>query len=484
LCNETNAFAPFPTDLAAFAESHLCAPGDRPSGFYEAEAVLDAAEALPQASVFQGTCAYATPSGIVTRAAYETLRDRILKEIAANGPFDIVALYLHGAMIADGYPDPEGDLLGRLRAQLGSGVTVGAMIDPHASLSIEMVSAADILVAFKEYPHTDFRERAGELMALLAATAEGRVRPRSILYDTGTLAIFHTTKPVVHAFVDKMQALERSGRALSISLIHGFPWSDCGATGTRLLVVADAGDAHADALAQQLAREAQALAAAGMDPAIGIDAALSMALSAPGPVVLADSADNPGGGAPADSTFIAQAIVALGSPPSCIGPLWDPMAVALAFRAGIGARLAMRIGGKSGPMSGKPLDLDVEVVGLAEAGRQTFAGAVISLGRTAAVRAGGLEIVLCSDRVQAFGPDLFTHLGVDPAAKKIVVVKSSRHFEAGFAPIASQIITVDAPGALQSDFRRNPYRHMQRPRAPLDRPPPPYRITAEEKVLS
>jgi microcystin degradation protein MlrC len=479
--NETNAFAPFPLDVSAFEEAGLYGPGERPDGETEGAAICEEARNRARAGAFgliEGTCTYAEPSGPLTRVAYETLRDRILAELRAALPVDIVALGLHGAMAADGYPDCEADLVSRARAIAGANAKIGVEIDPHANLSAGLIAASDIVIAFKEYPHTDFRERAVEAMDLLEAAARGEIRPVMRAWDTGALAIFHTSRPPVRAFVERMQRLERDGAALSVSLIHGFPWADSPSTGTRVLVITDGDAEAADRLARELAVAAAALAPDGMAAPVALDAAIDAALAeTDGPTVLAESPDNPGGGAPGDSTAVLARLIARGVTSACVGPLWDPGAVELAFRAGVGARLEMRIGGKAGRVSGAPVDGEAEVLALDPAAFQTFTGVAVPMGRAAAVRIAGVDVVLVSQRGQALGVDLFTRLSVDPAAKTIVVVKSSRHYEAEFGRISPRMITVDCAGALQLDLASMPYRRIRRPRWPIDPgPPQPFAI--------
>ena len=137
----------------------------------------------------------------------------------------------------------------------------------------------------------------------------------------------------------------------------------------------------------------------------------------------------------------------------------------------------MRIGGKTGPQSGAPLDLEVEVMALCPEGAQSFAGAQFPLGRTAALRCAGVEVVITSERDQARGLDLFTHLGIDPRARSLIAVKSSQHFHDGFAPIAARIVYLNCPGSLQCDLRKYSYQQVHRPRWPLDEiAPSPWRV--------
>lgn len=413
----------------------------------------------------------AHPGGLVTRAAYECFRDSILAALAEALPVDIVAVHLHGAMIADGYDDCEGDLLTRMRALAGPACAIGALLDPHAHLSPAMVRAADVLVAYKEYPHTDFRERAEEVWELLIACNQGRIAPTAAVWDTGVIGIFHSSRPEVRALIDSMHEFETSGAALSVSLIHSFPWGDGWDFGTRALAICDGDPAAADAIAREIALRAREIALESPNATTSLDSALArIAASGPGdgPFVLADGADNPGGGAASDSTFILSELVERGIDGACLGPLWDPQAVAIAFSAGLGARLPLRIGGKTGPLSGSPIDLEVEVIGLDAAASQDFAGERFPLGRAAAVRGAGIEVVLVCERDQARGPDLFTGLGIDLASKRIVVVKSSQHFRDGFAPIAREILYLDGPGTLQNDLASYSYRRIARPRWPID----------------
>lgn len=473
LATETNTFAPMPTGLASYHERGYWPAGRHPDEMSFFAGPLWAARLRGRErgwTLLEGMVAAAQPSGTTTRAAYETLREELLRDLRAALPVDVVLLGLHGAMVADGYDDCEGDLLERVRAIVGPGVVVGAELDPHCHLSDRMVAMADWLVAFKEYPHVDVLDRAFELVDFCVAQAEGRLpRPHAARVDTGMICMMHTTREPARGFVDRIRALEGRDGVHSISIAHGFPWGDVADMGTRVLVYADSA-ARADALARRLADELVALRDALSHTNPGIDAAIDQALAVDGgPVVMADGADNAGGGAASDSTFILRRLIERGIAPAALGPLWDPVAVRIATEAGVGARLQMRIGGKISPLSGDPLDLPVEVRALAADLHQTGIGGTRQpMGDSALVRAAGIDIVLASIRGQAMGTDLFTQLGCDLAAQKVIVVKSSQHFHASFAPLARQVIYVDAPGTVTQDLRSLPYRKLQRPRWPLD----------------
>ena len=473
LATETNTFAPMPTGMATFRERGYWKAGKHPDHMSFFAGPLWAARLRGKPAgwtLIEGMVASAQPGGTTTRAAYEALRDELLADLRAALPLDMVLLGLHGAMVADGCDDCEGELLQRVRAIVGPKVVVGVELDPHHHLSDAMVKNADLLVAFKEYPHTDVLERALELVELCAAKREGRIAPVASVVDCEMIVTMHTSREPARGFVDRIMALEGQDGILSVSIAHGFAWGDVPDMGTKVLVYSDGDAVKGDALARKLADELIAMREALTVPYPGVDAALDEALAFDGgPVVLADGADNPGGGAAGDSTFILRRLLERGIGNACLGPLWDPIAARIAFEAGVGARLNLRIGGKIGPLSGDPLDLPVKVVALQSDMFMTgLSNTPTALGDCALVEAGGVQIVLISLRNQAMGSDLFTKLGVDLAAKKIVVVKSSQHFYASFSKVAQKVIYVGAPGAVTLDLKTLPYKKIKRPKWPID----------------
>lgn len=422
----------------------------------------------------EGLCAFAVPGGVTTRATYEALRDELLDDLKKALPVDIVVLGLHGAMVADGYDDCEGDLMARVRELVGPDAVIGAELDPHCHLTDAMMRHADVMVAFKEYPHVDPIERAFEVVDICADAAQRNVKPTKAFFDCRMFGVYHTPREPMRSFVDRIKAMEGKDGVLSISIAHGFPWGDVPDMGTRVLVITDNDPDKAQRLAQQLGEELIALRGTTAPDYLTIAQALDQAMAAPaGPIVIADSADNSGGGAPSDSTFVLREILARGIGDVALGPLWDPVALRFCQEAGEGAMLDLRLGGKTGPVSGDPLDVKIKVLKLVSDARQSFGQTVAMMGDAAAIRiehakARNVDIVINEARTQAFGTDMFTGLGVDPTTKRIVVVKSSQHFHAAYAPIAKQVLYLGGPGCIATDFGSFDYRRVQRPIWPLD----------------
>ncbi len=476
LGTETNTFSPLPTGLATFKERLLIAAGEHPDEPHLLTGPLIAAREYVRAhggEVVEGLCAFATPAGHTVQAVYEQLRDQLLADLESALPVDAVVLGLHGAMVSDDCDDCEGDLLARVREMLGEGDTVvGAALDLHCHLSAQMMDNADVLVTYKEYPHIDFLERGRELVGIVADTVTGRVKPHIACYDCRMIDTFHTVREPMKSFVEKMQAMERQQGVLSISAIHGFSRGDVPDMGAKMMVVTDDAPERGRALAAELGREFYALRGQGTPARFGIEEALTHAAALEaGPIVLADISDNAGGGAASDSTFVLQALLARNIRNVALGPLWDPVAVRVAMEAGQGAELDLRIGGKIGPLSGDPVDLRVTVAGICPNATQRFGDSDDRLGDCVCVTAQDIRIVLNSNRTQAFGPELFTNVGVDPGGQKLIVVKSAQHFYAGFAPLAQEVLYVDAPGSASRDITQSTYEKIKRPLWPFDDDP-------------
>jgi microcystin degradation protein MlrC len=472
LGTETNTFAPMPTSLASFRDREYFPAGTHPDAPTGQGAPLWVARRRARElgwDLREGLVASAQPGGITTRAAYETLRDELLADLRAALPVDMILLGLHGAMVADGYDDCEGDLLTHARALAGAGAVIGVELDPHAHLSQTIVDQADVVVLYKEYPHTDIVHCAEQLADLCLAKAEGRTRPVAAMVDCEMVVPMHTSRDPARGFVERLRAMEGKDGILSVSFSMGFATGDVPDMGTRVLVYSDGDPAKAQAVARRLGDELISLREDLMVEYRTVDEALDEALACDGgPVVLADRADNPGSGAPGDSTYVLRRLLERNIGNAALGPLWDPAAVRIAFDAGEGATLLMRIGGKIGPLSGDPVDTACTVLALRPGMTMTgLTGSPMAMGDCALVRAQGVDIVLTSVRNQAMNIDLFTQLGCDPAGRKIVVVKSAQHFHASFSKVARHIVYVGAPGVATPDWKTLTYRKIKLPKWPL-----------------
>ncbi|OLP57322.1 microcystin LR degradation protein MlrC-like protein [Rhizobium rhizosphaerae] len=467
LATETNTFSPICIDKRAFEASLYAPPGTHPETPTLCTAPITVGRRVAREkgwTLIEGTASWADPAGLVSRATYEGLRDEILDQLKAAMPVEAVVLGLHGAMVADGYEDTEGDLLARVRALVGPDVLVAAELDPHSHLTEKRFTAADILVYFKEFPHTDFVDRAEDLWRIVVDTLEGRVRPVMSMFDCRMIDVFPTSRDPMRSFVDRLMAIEaQEAEILSISVVHGFMAGDVPDMGTKIVVVTDNAPEKGTELARRLGMELFSRRGTFLMPQIDEREAVDRAIAAEhGPVVIADMWDNPGGGTAGDATVLLSELLARGVRDAAVGTIWDPMAVQICMAAGEGAEIPLRFGAKSAPGTGQPIDGFVKVVKLVANAEMRFGESFAPFGDAAHIVLDGIDIILNSTRAQSFDPSLFSVMGIDPTQKKILVIKSTNHFYASFSKIAAEILYCSAGTPYPNNPARTPYRRARR----------------------
>ena len=480
--HETNTFSQVPTDVAAFRARELYRGEEIPRNLTgtktEIAAYLDAAERFGWIPVCP-VSANATPSGKVTRAAFDEFTADIIAAIDGNPPFDAILLALHGAMVVEHHEDGEGLLLRLIRDRVGRDVPIGVTLDLHANVTKTMAECADVMISYRTYPHVDQYERATETAELIRRAVEGEIRP-TVTVSRGDIldGVDHgrTTAPgpmtEVQAMADAMVA--GSSGILAISINAGFPWADIRDAGPTAVVVCDGKNASCRTFAGKLMDAVwESRHRLTVDTVTAADAVARAKKAGGAPLVLADFADNPGGGGYGDATALLGAMIDAGLDNAAFATIHDPEAAAICTNAGTGATVSLALGGKVDPRYGAPLDVTGTVEAVTDG---TFvyegpmlAGATLRMGPTAVLRVGGVDIVVTSSNHQALDRRFFSHAGIDPAAKSILAVKSAHHFRAAFGPIASQLVVVDSGGGLTSnDFRAFPFERLRRPIYPLD----------------
>lgn len=471
IANETNTFSPLRADLGDFKESFYAPPGEHPETPTLCSAVFPVCRRRAREEeweLIEGTASWAEPGGIVNQATWEFLRDQLLAELRAALPVDMVILGLHGAMVAGECLDCEGDLLARVRQVAGDGVIIGATLDPHSHLTPERVANADLLVAFKEFPHTDFVVCAENLVALAVRAMHHEIQPRMSVFDCRMIEILPTSREPMRSFVDRLRGMEGSGSLLSVSVIHGFMAGDVPEMGTKILVVTDDDMAGGDALAQRLGREIFGFRGTTRPEFLTPETAVERALAATkGPVVLADVWDNPGGGVAGDSTILLRRLLDRGARSVALATIWDPIAVRICMAAGEGTTFPLRFGGKMSDGAGAPIDAEITVMRIVRDAVQSFGDSVVPLGDAVTIRFEGIEIVLGSVRSQVFDPDVFSNMGIDSTDKDILVVKSTNHFHAAFSKIAAEVLYVSVEGIYPNNPAASGYRNLRRPIWPI-----------------
>jgi microcystin degradation protein MlrC len=466
LATEINTFSPLRMDFSDFEQSFYAEPGAHPNTPTLCSAVFPALRAKARTGDFElieGTATWAEPGGLLNANTWQRLRDEVLDQVRTAMPLDGVVLGLHGAMIAEGCVDCEGVLIKAVRNVVGDDAVIGVSFDPHSHLSQKRVDNVDVITVFKEFPHTDFVETGEACVDLTLRTIRGEIKPVISVFDVRMMEVLPTNRDPMRGFVDKMKIMEQSGEVLSVSAIHGFMAGDSPDLGAKIIVVTDDELSRGDKIAAELGMELYSFRDQTKPDFMTASAALKQAANAPhGPIVVADVWDNPGGGVAGDSTLMLQEAIAQDMPSVAFGTIWDPMAVRLCHAAGEGATLELRLGGKTSAHAGDPVDAQVTVIRNQCNAVQSFGASVVPLGDCSVIRMGGIDVVLNSNRSQAFSPDLFTNLGIDITKKKVLVVKSTNHFHDAFAGVAEDIIYAAVEGPYPNDPTTTPYTRLTR----------------------
>jgi microcystin degradation protein MlrC len=478
LSHETNTFSPIATDRGQFETQELRYGGEILEAYRNTGTcvggMIDGAAARG-ATLVPSLAAGASPAGRVSQAFYAEARARLLADLQSAGPLDGVLLDLHGAMVVEGLDDGEGDLLGAVRAAVGT-LPIAVTLDFHANVTRAMVDTATLLHGYKTYPHVDMEARGREAASRLADVASGRIRPTVAYRQPPMLPPIAgqlTARGPMRRLYDLADAMERRPSVLSISVFAGFPLADIHDAGLSIYVATDDDQPLAEALADELAEAAWAMRREFLHTALPVKDAVARALALDGrPVVLADIADNTGGGAAGDTTEILRELLRVGARSATVACLWDPEAAAACAAAGVGTTLTLPVGGKIDPKHGAPVSVTGRVRTLSD-GRFTYRGpmwrgAEGRLGLTAVLDVNDVKLILISLRRQTVDPEMIRVVGIDPTAEKILVVKSSIHYRAAFEPIARAILEVDAPGLSSSLLGRFTFTRVRRPIFPLD----------------
>lgn len=463
LGTETNTFSPLPTGQQNFAETlYHRHNGSHLSDHYFAQPLRIWREQAQAADIdiVESLCTFAQPGGLTRQSVWETLRDAVLDDLKAAGPVEMVLLQLHGAMAADQCDNCETELVLAVRDIVGPQVVIGVELDLHCHLEPALIEAASVVILYKEYPHTDVNERAMELFSLCHKAALGQIKPVMVLRDCRMLGVWRTSDKPVRELVDWMTEQEQQSDVLSLSFGHGFPWANVPQVGACALVITDNQPGKARELVGSLAERILNLREIYHPDLLTIEDCLAKLLVLPGLTVVADIADNAGGGAANDSTWLLSAMLTDPMAGVLFGNLWDPQAVRICLEAGVGAELPLRMGGKAGPLSGQPVDLQVKVLSIVEQASVTFGAGKQGMGDAVLLSAGDMHIVINSIRTQTFHPDAYTQFGIALSDYRVVVVKSAQHFYAGFAPVADRVLYVSAPGTVSPQFE-----HMSLPKS-------------------
>jgi microcystin degradation protein MlrC len=482
ISHETNTFSILPTTLALYKARRYYRGEEIAKAFSgtktEMGAHIDAAKKYGWELV-QPIAAAATPGGKTPAEDWAHLSGAVL-EACQEGPFDGVLLSLHGAMVTEDQDDAEGDLLRRLREKLGPDVPIAITLDIHANVSNAMARLANIVIAYRTYPHIDQYERAMEAADLLQRAVNGEIRPRSLVWqgpvleglDYGRTQGGPMSKILVHA--DRLR--QQSPGILAIAICAGFVWADIANAGPSVTISAHGDPSQFKGMAEELLKEVWETRREITVPLYTLKEAMAEAGkgSKDGrPLILADFTDNPGSGGYGDSVRLLEAMIQADLKKAAFGCVPDPGAAQKCIAAGVGQVVEITLGAKIDPKTYGP---SLKIRGTVEhvsdgkfiAQGPMSKGVQFSMGPTAVLRSGGVQVLVTTHNIQVYDLQVFLSQKIDPRDCSAVAVKSWHHFRAAFEPISRRVMLVDSGGLASRDLKRFTYHKIRRPIYPLD----------------
>ena len=371
-------------------------------------------------------------------------------------------------MVAEHVDDGEGELLRRIRQVVGRKVPVVCSLDLHANVTELMLHQADALVAYRTYPHVDMAETGERAAVLLKMLMEGGNRLSLAWKRIPFLMPLHgqcTEMEPAKSTYEHLELLEQ-GSITSMSFTPGFPAADfpeCGGVVWGYGTNQSAIEAAVDSLTNHVNEREADWWIDIHKPDEAVQKAMRESKVGNGPVVIADTQDNPGAGGNSNTTGMLRALVENQAEDAALGVLFDPEAAEAAHKTGVGKTITLGLGGEPA-LGDQPFEGTFTIENLSDGNLTVkgpmMRGAKISLGPTACLRIDGVRVVVGSSKVQMLDRELYRIAGVEPEQMKILVNKSSVHFRADFSPIAHSTIIAESPGPMVADPMNLPWKHL------------------------
>lgn len=481
--HETNTFSTVPTPFERFFTGGAAITNQKAIEAHEKSGgAMSAFIRIARANgaeLVVPVAADAWPSGPVDNDAFEKIA-KLIVDAAASNKLDGILLDLHGAMVTTKYSDAEGELVRRLR-EVQPDIPFGVTMDMHANVYPEMVAQINVLTGYHTYPHVDIFEAGTRAADILCRAIKGEVNP--VLSFGNRPMLPHIMRQGTHAEPNrtlqaKCKALETSGNeVLSASLFTGFPHADIREAGLSVVICTDRNASLAETTCQGLLDEAWDQRHVFVYHGKPLSESVARAKTIEqGPVVLLDHCDNVASGGTMDTTAVLREVIEQGLSNATFYAIYDPQTVQAAIEVGVGNSAEFTIGGRE-PLTATgepntPLVLTAKVRTISD-GQFTirgpmYSGFKVDTGKTVVLDTGDVQIVITSNHMEPMDLNCFSSLGIDPASKQYLILKSRVHWRAGFGDLFTEVIECDGVGVTTSDYSKLTFQHVRRPIFPLD----------------
>ncbi|WP_373087124.1 M81 family metallopeptidase [Sneathiella sp.] len=478
--HETNTFSPIVADWKRFEDWSAYLGADALKAYEGTGMPFGAYVELARAAgaeIITPVAAEAMPSGRVTEDAYNRMAEPILD--AVRGGVDAALLDLHGAMVAEHTDDGEGTLLEKMR-EIDPDLPIAVTLDLHCNLTDRIMNNCTALIGYKTYPHVDMYEVGKQIGTVLLDSMAGKVKPVMSWGNTRLLSQTlrqGTDDEPMATLIRMCREAEREPGVLAATAFGGFALADIHQAGNSVIVVTDGDKAKADGVRDRILAKAWDLREDFIFKHTPLaDQVAEAKTMTEGPILLLDHADNCGSGATQDVMTVIEEVLRQGLEDVAVAAVWDPAAVQEMQKAGVGETITLKLGGKTDMPSigevGEPLTVTGTVKALTN-GEWTvrgpmYTGVKVSMGPTAVLDTGNMEIVIVSHHHEPWDVGVFTSVGIQPQYKRYLILKSRIHYRAGFAALGKATLTLDGKGVTTSDNNLLRYENVRRPIYPLD----------------
>ena len=420
------------------------------------------------------------PGGPIDQVFFKRTKDDMESRLRAAMPLDGVYIAEHGAMTGSDSFDPDGDLFEMVRSVVGPDVPILATLDLHANISEKMVESTDFLISYRTNPHVDQKERAEEACTLMIEMWGG-MRPETAFIRLPLVAPTVTLLSAVGPYADMINygQSKKSDVIANVSVVAGFVYGDTPVNGISVIVTARDDLDAAQNLAADIASRGWEDRSRFKRILTSIEDATSMMVKNGNDVsrkaqIFADVADNPGGGGRGNTTYVLQDLIKKNAKGVLFGVFIDPALAHSAHDAGEGSSFKATFNTETESLYSKPFEAEVVVEKLSNGDcigrRGIWKGRAITIGTSALIRIGGVQIVLGSFRKQCAEPAFFEMFDLDIGSARSVVVKSRGHFRAGFDEFfkPEHVHEIDAPGLTSPVLSNFEFKNLPRPVYPFD----------------
>ncbi|MFD0960333.1 M81 family metallopeptidase [Paenibacillus chungangensis] len=479
ISQESNTFSPSPSTMENFynqlyvqgSELESMNVANEINGFYQA-AKEEGVNCIP--TVF----GHAVSSGTFKKDALQQLKGIVEDHLRKADNYDGVYFAFHGAMVAEGCDDVEGELLGVIRNVIGDDVPLVISLDLHANVTSRMVEQVNGLIGFRTFPHIDFIETGSRAAKLLFSIIRQQVVPSIAMVKVPMIVPAENGGTLRGPFAELWREAEKgelSGCSLASSLFPVQPWLDIQEMGFAAVVVGP------DELSAQ--REAARLADLAWQLREQFDvrlysveevAEIALTEKSGQPIIMSDSADSPGAGSTGDSNAVLKQLLSMGMEDklTCLITMVDAPAVARAIEAGVGSDALLSLGYSVHVGGGEPLQVKGTVRRIGDGkfrfGQGYAENTTGDMGRCVVFQIGTITVLLSEKPTFTGDPAMYRSMGLEPLAYDIVMVKSANQFRAEYEKLSDHIYILDTPGSSTANLLSLTYHRIERPMYPFD----------------